>query len=133
MLQIAGIHYNYVKKEWQEVSADEATINLYRQILVGDRSDNVPGLPKVGEVTAEKIIYNATSASVDALSFYREICEERLPDVDYAVYFAEQEALIRMITNVDMYKLFTTRIAANTEGFEAQDGEDIRETRNVKL
>lgn len=122
MLQIPGDHYNYVKKEWQHVTPEEAIVTLYRQILMGDASDNIPGLPRVGAKTAETIIFNHETALVDALSYYREICEAKLPEVNYTEYFAEQAALITMVKDVNLFDLFTTFVERNTQGFEQQEG-----------
>lgn len=123
MLQIPGYHYNYVTKELRLVSEDEAIINLYRQICMGDASDNVPGLPRVGEKKAEAVIYDAKTALEDCLSFYREVCEDKLPDVDYKEYFKEQAALIQMVRDVNLLNLFTVTVEAETEGFEEQEGD----------
>lgn len=125
MLQVEGDHYNYVKKEWRTVTPDEAKIILYRQILMGDTSDNIPGLPRVGEKKAEEIIFNHATAHEDAISFYREVCEAKLPDVDYLEYFAEQAALVTMIRNIDIWALLTTHVEPDTGGFEQQEGEDV--------
>jgi hypothetical protein len=54
--QIPGWHYNWVTKEFYEVSPKEAKTNLFTQILTGDSTDNVPGLPGVGPATAAKIL-----------------------------------------------------------------------------
>lgn len=131
ILQIAGDHYNYVKKEWQHVTPEEATLNLFRQVLTGDNSDNVPGLPRVGAKTAEAIIYNHETAMEDAISYYREICEERLPDVEWKTYFEEQYALIAMVKDVDLFTVFTKFVEAETEGFEEQDGEFVTTSEEV--
>ena len=54
--QIPGRHYNFVTREFSEVSPQEAHRNFCRQLILGDRSDNIPKIPRVGEVGAEKIL-----------------------------------------------------------------------------
>lgn len=41
--QIPGTHYNYRKREFQYITVDEANWKLYRQVITGDSTDNVPG------------------------------------------------------------------------------------------
>ena len=52
--QIAGWHYNWVKDSLYEVSIDQAIHSKYIQILTGDSTDNIEGIPGVGPVGAEK-------------------------------------------------------------------------------
>ena len=52
--QIAGWHYNWVKDSLYEVSTDQAIHSKYIQILTGDSTDNIEGIPGVGPVGAEK-------------------------------------------------------------------------------
>lgn len=125
ILQIAGKHYNYVKKEWIEVTPEEAVITLYRQILQGDTSDNIPGLPRIGPKKAKAVITDAETAYEDAMQFYKEICEVSLPDVNYQEYFFEQSSLITMVKDIDILNLFTVYVQENTGGFEKQDGEEF--------
>jgi len=54
--QIPGKHYNFVKHEFITVDADEAIINFYKQILTGDRVDNIIGLKGIGDVKSGKIL-----------------------------------------------------------------------------
>lgn len=56
LLQIEGQHYNYTKKEIITVSEATAAFNLLVQLLAGDSTDNIPGIPGVGPVKAQKII-----------------------------------------------------------------------------
>ena len=56
MLQIPCKHFNFTKGEWHDITEFEGTKFLYKQILTGDRADNIMGLYKVGPVKAEKIV-----------------------------------------------------------------------------
>lgn len=127
LLQIPGKHFNYTKPDEgiREVSADEATINLYRQVLTGDTSDNIPGLPRVGAVTAEKVIYDAETAEADCMEFYRKTCAEKLPEVNYFEYMQEQLNLIKMLTDREDYcrSENTVFIKSSAGGFDAVEGD----------
>lgn len=56
MLQIPCKHFNFTKGEWHDITEFEGTKFFYKQILTGDRADNIMGLYKVGPVKAEKIV-----------------------------------------------------------------------------
>lgn len=126
MLQVAGDHYNYVKKEWKEINEGDAELILWRQVLMGDASDNVPGLPRVGEKTAEAKIQSQTTAQMDAMDFYEEVCSQKMPDVNHVEYMAEQYNLIYMVRDVPLYAIdfdLSVRVEPNTEGFAQQKGD----------
>lgn len=53
---IPGHHYNWRKKEAYYVDEQQADINFWTQVLTGDTTDNIPGLPKIGAVRAKTII-----------------------------------------------------------------------------
>lgn len=67
--QIPGLHFNFVKREFSVVSPVQAEINFYRQILIGDTSDNIRGAKGIGPKKAEKAI-------PETLQEIREIEEE---------------------------------------------------------
>jgi DNA polymerase-1 len=56
LLQIPGLHWNPDKGEQRRVSEDEADLLFHMQWLTGDRTDNIPGIPKIGPVKAAKIL-----------------------------------------------------------------------------
>lgn len=65
--QVPGFHYNFVTNKIDYVTEDEGNRFFYRQILTGDRIDNVPGVGGIGPVKAEKLI---PDTCIDPLSMY---------------------------------------------------------------
>lgn len=55
--QIPGNHYNFAKKTYENISEDDAKLNLYLQTLIGDSSDNIPGIKGVGKKRAANILH----------------------------------------------------------------------------
>lgn len=76
LLCIPGWHYNPVKDVMAYVTLPEANENFWTQVLMGDRVDNILGIPGIGPKTAAKIIapcerdWNRMRDA--ALSAYRE-------------------------------------------------------------
>lgn len=56
LYQNVGKHYNYGKAEFVKVTLEESIRFLWKQVLMGDSTDGIEGLPKIGEKTAEKIL-----------------------------------------------------------------------------
>jgi len=56
LLMVEGLHYNYGKQEWTTVTADEGTYFFYKQMLTGDRVDNITGIRGIGEKKAAKLL-----------------------------------------------------------------------------
>lgn len=64
MLQIRGVHYDYRKTREdidrdnlvRQVSEDQAWYNFWMQMLTGDESDSVAGVPGLGPVKAKKLL-----------------------------------------------------------------------------
>ena len=64
--QTPGKHYNYrwtkeSRGSWVTTSKEDAEKFLWQQVLMGDSTDGIPGLPGVGEKTALKILDNMDS------------------------------------------------------------------------
>jgi hypothetical protein len=58
---IRGWHYNFVKEKKYYVDEEDTLRTFYKQVLTGDRVDNIPGLKGVGDKKAEKILGEAKS------------------------------------------------------------------------
>ena len=56
---IRGWHYNFVKEKKYYVNEEDTLRTFYKQILTGDRVDNIPGLKGIGDKKAEKILGEA--------------------------------------------------------------------------
>jgi 5'-3' exonuclease len=54
--QIPGEHYNFAKNDLYSVTKGEGDNFLGRQLLTGDRTDNIPGLDGIGDIKAGRII-----------------------------------------------------------------------------
>lgn len=54
--QLPGMHYNFVKKESYWISEFDASRKFYCQLLSGDATDNIQGVPGVGLRGADKLL-----------------------------------------------------------------------------
>jgi hypothetical protein len=53
---IKGWHYNFVKKDKYFIKEEDTMRIFYKQVLTGDRTDNIEGLKGIGPVKAERIL-----------------------------------------------------------------------------
>jgi hypothetical protein len=57
--QVAGYHYNFVKREAYYITPEEGLLRFYCQILTGDAADNIKGIHGIGNVKARKLLHDA--------------------------------------------------------------------------
>lgn len=69
---IAGDHYNWRRGEHYTVTQQEADLFFMKQLITGDRVDNIKGLVGFGEAKAKRII----ESSEDMSDLYWNILEE---------------------------------------------------------
>jgi hypothetical protein len=53
---IPGHHYNFAKREAKIIGMEEADKNFWSQMITGDTTDNIPGVPGLGPAAAKKIL-----------------------------------------------------------------------------
>lgn len=96
LLQIPGRHYNPIKKSSITISETEGWRNFYRQVLTGDTADNVPGLFRIGQVTADKILEGCKTHK-EMYEACVETYKKRCLKENYEEYLKEQINLLYLI------------------------------------
>ena len=78
--QIPGWHYNWQldggKGTMYMTTPEESLHYFFLQWLTGDSADNIPGIPKVGEKTARKILEPLVNVNATAKEYYDEIIRQ---------------------------------------------------------
>lgn len=82
-----------------ETTAESSMHELAKQFLLGDRIDNIPGVPKVGVVTAEKILQDKKLTKLyDVYEFIKSVYKEH----GLTFYFPSNLVLLRMLTKYNV-------------------------------
>lgn len=105
---VPGLHYNYGTKKEAYIGWDDALLAFWRQLLAGDPTDNIPGLWKVGEKTAAKLLPRYTNAAQmysRALTAYEEnfdkFPDKHSPHLSGKTSLLENARLLWMLTHND--------------------------------
>lgn len=75
--QVPGWHYNFVKHHKYYVTPEEGLLFFYRQILMGDRVDNIIGIKGIGEKKSLAMLEGLTEQEMYAKCI--EVHEEDSP------------------------------------------------------
>ena len=95
LYQNKGIHYNYGKAETVIVDDIEAMRFLWKQMLMGDSTDGIQGIPKVGPKTAETWLQSLNTAQMPM--FVLEKYVEKFGYAEGISKFAETFKLVYML------------------------------------
>ena len=79
---------------------ETADRNFYRQWLMGDSTDGIPGVLKVGKVKAEKYVSDCKYANLTAMCL--QVYKDRGHDYDYAI---QQARLVRILRDGEYDKI----------------------------
>ena len=83
LLQLTGWHYNFVNKTLVLVSPLEGSRTFYKQLILGDKSDNIPGFDGAMLGTCPKFI-EKLQAPIDSMTeeidMYNHVCSVYLGD-----------------------------------------------------
>lgn len=71
---IPGFRYNPHPKhmDLKYIPLADANYNFWKQVLTGDPTDNIQGIPKIGPKTAEKILAKSDKSWVDMASIVKD-------------------------------------------------------------
>jgi 5'-3' exonuclease len=70
LLNIEGKHFNPKKNEWTYVTSQDEYKYLFSSMIIGDTSDNIPGLKGKGESFVKKLFEGTTNYPEKVLSAY---------------------------------------------------------------
>lgn len=82
--QYPGEHYNYQKDETKIITPDEAELNFWSQMITGDSTDNIEGIPGMGPKKA-----------TDALQAQSPVKYKRIVLDLYQQKFGEREGVLK--------------------------------------
>ena len=125
--QLPGTHYNFVKDLIEDVDDDEADFNFWRQMLMGDRADNIRGVAGIGEVKSERLLRPLTpnERAATVLQMY----------VDDLDRFILNMKLLRILRSKEEYEDIIGDLHENSlskgEGKELTKTDERQDTRDV--
>lgn len=118
LLQIPGMHYNFVKDEFEDIVPSVALRNYYKLLLMGDRSDNIPGVSGIGEVKSEKLLIGRTIQEME------QIIEDYYDD---KIQLEINRKLIRVLRSEEEYQ----NILSQSEGPQPTEGSGLFDSKSV--
>lgn len=95
--QIAGNLFDYKKNEHHSISQEEALRFFYIQLLTGDSSDNVKGVPGLGEVKAKKLL-ESIEHELELHSIVQDAYRKYYGDFYGHLIFDETFATLKMLS-----------------------------------
>ena len=94
LMTCPGWFWNPEKMDFPKlISVETADYWFHKQWLMGDSTDNIPGIPKIGKVKAGKILENV--APVNRTAVVMKLYEEKGLDLDYCLAQARCVRILR--------------------------------------
>jgi hypothetical protein len=101
LLQVPCWHYNLTKRRLFFVGAPEASYNLHIQILMGDATDSIDGIPDVGPTTAKRLLANVKKDGYALAQKVRSIYRSHFGEVEGGERYTETRRLVELLTHWD--------------------------------
>lgn len=119
---VPGWHYNVLKKKDKVVTTAKAREHFYRQLLTGDKTDNIPGCYRVGDKKAESTINEGMTEQemYDAVLGVYEENVEKFPE-RHGKYAESQDARGALIENARLLWMLQYEDQAWTPPGEADE------------
>lgn len=120
--QLPGLHFNYGKMEFVTTTHDDAYKFLCMQILMGDSTDGIPGIPKVGPKTAEKWVNEDASLTMVLEKYIEKF------DIQEGIHkFAETFNLVYLLRSFEEANNMGVEEIPVLEVIDAKDRNTIKE------
>lgn len=100
LLQVPGVHYNFVEKRFEHIDEDAGHYNLAHQMITGDSIDNIPGIKGMAKKKADSFLEEKLADGARTADLFRLVAEEiYMPKVgkDWWPYYKEQLSLLYLL------------------------------------
>lgn len=116
LMQVAGLNYNFKKKELIKVSSNEAIRFLWEQVLSGDSTDNIGGIGGIGAVKAKRILENIPISHLHkaVLDFY---IKHYPTFVEALEAYRENFRLVYLLKEYESFKIEEPKLIENLKEY----------------
>ena len=91
--QVPGLKYNFMHDVGYDVTEEQANYNFCMQLLTGDTTDNIVGLPKVGPAAAAKALHGREGYD-EMMQEVMHMYQQKAPVSDWQEYLREMGQLL---------------------------------------
>lgn len=107
LLQIPGLHYNFVNKEWTAMHQWDGLKWFYKQLLIGDKVDNITGCTGIGSKKSSLAI-DPIEVSQGEESLFQKVYETYLKQEVQKGGKSEAEVLSHILTTGQLLRILQT-------------------------